>query len=74
MTEQPLTQHVMIKVARVDEQLWHTIVKHEAKIRILIESGVLDLEFGKATISMHEGRVQNVMVEKREYQYVAPKA
>lgn len=58
----------MIKVAAIDGELWRVLVENQEKLRTLVESGVLELDYGTITINMHNGQVQSVHVEKRTYQ------
>ena len=58
----------MIKVAAIDGDLWRVLVENQEKLRTLVASGVLDLDFGKVVINVHDGHVQSVHVERRTYQ------
>lgn len=46
--------------------------RHQDQFQVMLDAGVFELPYGKATITMHDGRVQAILVEKRVYQYVIP--
>lgn len=66
----PLTaaKPIMIKVAAVDGELWRVLVENQEKLRVLVKAGLLDLDFGKVTLNVHDSQIQSVVVEKRVYQ------
>lgn len=72
MTEpvMPITaaKPIMIKVAAVDGELWRVLVENQEKLRILVDSGVFSLQSGKVTVNVHNGQLQTVHVEQRQYQ------
>lgn len=59
---------IMIKVAAVDGELWRVLVENQEKLRTLVAAGILDLDFGKVTINVHDSQIQSVHVERRTYQ------
>ena len=62
-----------ILIAHVDLPLFKAFLAHKEPFEIMLKSEVFDLQHGKAILNFHEGRVQNIVIERRTYQHQTPR-